>query len=138
MTTFESFEEQTLQFFDLSLIDFERNSIFEVSYSVKTNLLTIKNNIFEREVDTFVFRDFLSSIIAKIILSPLGKNAFLMPTERVGLNLFFNDLNTKKKNINSYFSNPENLNNLDISEVLHKKFYSMPIEEYINFNLSST
>lgn len=133
MTTFESFEEQTLQFFDLSLIDFERNSIFEVSYSVKTNLLTIKNNIFEREVDTFVFRDFLSSIIAKIILSPLGKNAFLMPTERVGLNLFFNDLNTKKKNINSYFSNPENLNNLDISEVLHKKFYSMPIEEYINF-----
>ena len=100
--------------------------------------MTIKNNIFEREVDTFVFRDFLSSIIAKIILSPLGKNAFLMPTERVGLNLFFNDLNTKKKNINSYFSNPENLNNLDISEVLHKKFYSMPIEEYINFNLSST
>jgi len=133
ITNFDSFEKDTLQFFDLSLIDLEKNSLFEVTYSVKNNLLTVKNNIFEREVDTFVFRDYLSSIIAKIILSPLGKSPFLMPTERVGLNLFFNDLNTRRKNINNYFSNSDNLTNLDISEVLHKKFYSMPIEEYINF-----
>lgn len=133
ITNFDSFEKDTLQFFDLSLIDLEKNSLFEVAYSVKNNLLTVKNNIFEREVDTFVFRDYLSSIIAKIILSPLGKSPFLMPTERVGLNLFFNDLNTRRKNINNYFNNSDNLTNLDISEVLHKKFYSMPIEEYINF-----
>jgi len=133
ITNFDSFEKDTLRFFDLSLIDLEKNSLFEVTYSVKNNLLTVKNNIFEREVDTFVFRDYLSSIIAKTILSPLGKSPFLMPTERVGLNLFFNDLNTRRKNINNYFSNSDNLTNLDISEVLHKKFYSMPIEEYINF-----
>lgn len=133
ITNFDSFEKNTLQFFDLSLIDLEKNSLFEVTYSVKNNLLTVKNNIFEREVDTFVFRDYLSSIIAKTILSPLGKSPFLMPTERVGLNLFFNDLNTRRKNINNYLNNSDNFTNLDIGEVLHKKFYSMPIEEYINF-----
>lgn len=133
VTDFETFERDTLQFFDLSLIDLEKNSLFDVTYSVKTNLLIVKNNIFEREVDTFVFRKFLSNIIAKTILSPLGKTPFLMPTERVGLNLFFNELNTRKKNINNYLNNQENLTNLDIGDVMHKKFYSMPIEEYIDF-----
>lgn len=95
--TFEEFEKQYLDVFDLSLIDIDRKGIFEVNYSIKNSILLIRNNFISREFPTFLFKNYISNIIAKTILSPLAKNAFLMPTERVGLNLFFNDLNTQKK-----------------------------------------
>ncbi len=131
--TFEEFEKQYLDVFDLSLIDIDRKGIFEVNYSIKNSMLLIRNNFISREFPRFLFKNYISNIIAKTILSPLAKNAFLMPTERVGLNLFFNDLNTQKKNIDNYLNNPDNFKAKDIDETLNRTYYSKPIEDYINF-----
>ncbi|WP_308912127.1 ATP-binding protein [Acinetobacter schindleri] len=130
---FEDFKNNFFNTFSLDCIDLDRNGIFEVIYSQKTKIIMVKNNFISREFPIFLFKDYLSTIIAKTILSPLAKKSFLMPTERAGLNLFFNDLNTQKKNINKYLHSHGGLDEKDLDSILNRTYYSRPIEAYIDF-----
>ena len=90
-----------------------------------------------RNYPIFVFSDLLNNIFFKIILSQLGSSAFLMPTERAGLNLFFNELKTQQKNIEEYMKNRKsrqtNIETDNVDDYFNTTYYSLPIEEYINF-----
>ncbi|MCT9176576.1 AAA family ATPase [Acinetobacter baumannii] len=94
-----------------------------------------------RKYPIFVFSDFLNNLFFKIIFSQLGSSAFLMPTERAGLNLFFNELKTQKKAIEEYMKNrhskSSNIETDNLDDYFNTSYYSLPIEEYINFMSNS-
>lgn len=112
--------------------------LLHTNYHAETGNLKIYFKANEtRRFPSFIFSDFLNNIFAKIILSQLGSSAFLMPTERAGLNLFFNELNTQQKSIDEYIKNrssrPASIETDDLVDHFNTTYYSLPIEEYINF-----
>jgi len=89
----------------------------------------------------FIISDMMNSFFSRVIISEFGVSAFLMPTERAGLNLFFNELKTQKKNIDEYIQsrseNKDGIEKYDISEIMGRRYYSLPIEEYIDYMSSA-
>lgn len=121
--------------------DFEEISTFRLlntKYHPETGNLKIYFRSNEtRKFPAFIFTDFLNNLFSKIILSQFGSSAFLMPTERAGLNLFFNELNTQQKTIDEYIKNRNtrqaSIETDDLDVHFNATYYSLPIEEYINF-----
>lgn len=116
---------------------FKLNNLFNCTYNSNLGLLKI-NFKGGREFPLFIINDYLTALFSKIILSKIGSSAFLLPTERAGLNLFFDELKTQQKNIEEYIKsrNSKNKNNIeteDIEEYFATTYYSLPIENYINF-----
>ncbi len=114
--------------------------VFDINYHLEHGFLKVSleaGNIFP----PFIISDYLNTLFSKIIISEFGSSAFLMPTERAGLNLFFNELKTQKKNINEYIESRQfkvdSIEKDDISDVIGRRYYSLPIEEYIDYMSSA-
>jgi len=114
--------------------------LFSVTYLSEHGILKISHssgNVYP----PFIVSDILNTFFSRVIVSEFGVSAFLMPTERAGLNLFFNELKTQKKNIDEYIesrhSNKDNIEKYDIGEIMGRRYYSLPIEEYIDYMSSA-
>lgn len=112
-------------------------NLFNTTYNSELGLLKIYYKG-DKDFPSFIIHDYLNSLFSKIILSKIGVSAFLLPTERAGLNLFFDELKTQQKNIEEYIKNRRNKDNKgietdDMEEYFERTYYSLPIEEYINF-----
>jgi len=104
--------------------------LFSVTYLSEHGILKISHssgNVYP----PFIVSDILNTFFSRVIVSEFGVSAFLMPTERAGLNLFFNELKTQKKNIDEYIesrhSNKDNIEKYDIGEIMGRRYYSLPI-----------
>lgn len=123
--------------FDLDWLQknrFERYFVF--SYEPEVCRLRITFN--KRSLPSFMVKDLLNTLFARLVISQIGVSAFLMPTERAGLNLFFNELKTEKKIIHEYINSrrSRDSNTIEkdsIEDFIGRSFYSLPIEEYINY-----
>lgn len=113
------------------------SNLFSSIYNSELGLLKISFKG-DRKYPSFIIHDYLNTFFSKIILSKIGGSAFLLPTERAGLNLFFDELKTQQKNIEEYIKNRRSKNSKgieteDIEAYFETTYYSLPIEEYINF-----
>lgn len=125
--------------FNGNILSEELNGVFNTKYSIEHGFLKVSlesGNMYP----PFIVSDYLNTLFSKIIVSEFGASAFLMPTERAGLNLFFNELKTQKKNIDEYVASrqfKENIEKDDIFDVINRRYYSLPIENYIDYMSSA-
>jgi len=136
-TSKEEFIDHIRNDFDLKWIPTNRFSrYFIFSYDDGSSDLKISFN--NRTLPSFMIKDLLNTLFARIIISQIGVSAFLMPTERAGLNLFFNELKTEKKVIHEYINarkhrDPSIIEKDSVEDFIGRSYYSLPIEEYINY-----
>lgn len=78
----------------------------------------------------FIFEE-ISKFILKLIFANNFKNAFLLPAERSGLNLFFKELASRRTAFFHNFSNKKN--NPDFFKDIEISRYPEPIADYIDW-----
>lgn len=79
-----------------------------------------------------VYLDFINDVFYKHIFYFMNNDTFLLPAERTGINLFYQELNTYRNSlINNLQKN--NINPLDVLKDMMVSKYPQPIADYIEF-----
>lgn len=79
-----------------------------------------------------VFSDFLERNFSRFLMSNLFRNAFILPSERSGLNLFYQELNSQRNSLINHLQKSK-INPLDVIQDLIISKYPQPIADYIEF-----
>ncbi|WP_457747143.1 AAA family ATPase, partial [Sulfurimonas sp.] len=110
--------------------------VIEVTKEKGDNTLTLVMQ--DNTLPNDVYLDFLSDIMFRLLFSELNKSAFLLPAERTGINLFYQELNTYRNSlINNLQKNK--INPIDVLKDMMVSKYPQPIADYIEFlNNTST
>ncbi len=104
--------------------------ICEISKEVNTYNLKIV--IFDSTLPNNIYLDFISDVFLKYFFPKLNNDTFILPAERTGLNLFYQELNsTRNALINSLQKNK--INPLDVLQNMMVSSYPQPIADYIEF-----
>jgi len=147
---FFSAEEGTFDAFKLTLfedIKEIKQNLYKVSFS--NELIIGKNKIIceiIKEKDTNIitlimkditlpndlYNDFISDVFFKYIFYNMNNDTFLLPAERTGLNLFYQELNNYR---NSLINNLQKskINPMDVLKDMMFSKYPQPIADYIDF-----
>ena len=76
--------------------------------------------------------DKLKTILSRFVFNNLFSNSFLLPAERTGLNLFYEELNKERTAMLHHFSN-DKINTMELIKDLIISKYPQPIADYIDF-----
>lgn len=79
-----------------------------------------------------IYADFLEKHISEILMKPLYHNTFILPAERSGLSLFYQELNSTR---NALINNLQKakINPMDVIKDLILSKYPQPIADFIEF-----
>jgi len=110
--------------------------VFEVSKEENDTTLTLIMQ--DNTLPSDVYIDFLSDVMFKLFFPELNKSTFLLPAERTGINLFYQELNTYRNSlINNLQKNK--ISPFDVLKDMMVSKYPQPIADYIEFlNNTST
>lgn len=104
--------------------------VFEVTKEKSNTILTLI--VQDNTLPNDIYIDFLSDIMFKLFFKELNKSTFLLPAERTGLNLFYQELNTYRNSlINNLQKNK--INPIDVLKDMMVSKYPQPIADYIEF-----
>lgn len=76
--------------------------------------------------------DLISALVIEIVLSAYAREAFLLPAERGGLNLFYLDLDAKNSALVRHLKREE-ANPIELLQDMMVAQYAQPIDSYISF-----
>jgi len=104
--------------------------VLEISKKENSNNLTLI--IKDSTLPNDIYLEFLNDAIFKIIFYELVNDTFLLPAERTGINLFYQELNIYR---NSLINNLQKskIDPVEILEEMMVSKYPQPIADYINF-----
>jgi len=110
--------------------------IFEINKESDSDklILIIQDNSLPNDI----YLDFINEVMFKVLFSNLHNDVFLLPAERTGINLFFQELNSYR---NSLINNLQKtkINPLEVLKDMMVSKYPQPIADYIEFlNNTST
>ncbi len=104
--------------------------VFEATKEANDTVLTLVMQ--DTTLPQDVYMDFLSNTMFSLLFSELNKNTFLLPAERTGINLFYQELNTYRNSlINNLQKNK--INPLEVLKDMMVSKYPQPIADYIEF-----
>jgi len=104
--------------------------VFEATKEADDTVLTLVMQ--DTALPNDVYMDFLSDTMFSLLFSELNKNSFLLPAERTGINLFYQELNTYRNSlINNLQKNK--INPLEVLKDMMVSKYPQPIADYIEF-----
>jgi predicted ATPase len=104
--------------------------VCEISKDSDSDNLTLV--IIDSNLPNDIYIDFVSDIFFKYLFPKMNNNTFLLPAERTGLNLFYQELNSNRNAlINSLQKNKTNP--LEVLQNMMVSNYSQPIADYIEF-----
>ncbi|HIP13071.1 MAG TPA: hypothetical protein EYG73_10190 [Arcobacter sp.] len=79
-----------------------------------------------------MYIDFISNVFFKYIFSDMFHDTFLLPAERTGLNLFYQELNLNRNALINHLQKSK-INPMDVIKDLIVSKYPQPIADYIEF-----
>jgi len=104
--------------------------VSEISKDANSNELTIV--VMDSSLPNDIYLDFISDVFFKHIFYKMAHDTFILPAERTGLNLFYQELNsTRNAIINSLQKNKTNP--LEVIQNMLLSNYPQPIADYIEF-----
>jgi len=107
-----------------------KNIVCEISKEAKSEIVTIV--IIDTTLPNDLYLDFISESLFKNIFHNFNNDTFLLPAERTGLNLFYQELNsTRNALINSLQQNKTNP--IEVIKNMMLSSYPQPIADYIDF-----
>jgi len=106
------------------------NIVFEAIKEKNTVLLKLM--LLKNEIPKDIIKDQLKIILSHFIFNDLFSNSFLLPAERTGLNLFYQELSSKRTAIFHHLRKPE-INTGELIKDLIVSSYPQPIADYIDF-----
>lgn len=79
--------------------------------------------------------DLASKHLTEVIFDTYTNDAFLLPAERTGLNLFFKELNVKRNELLHNISTLDEKKKVNLFKLLNQNIvkYPLPISDYLNF-----
>ncbi len=104
--------------------------ILEVSKEQNSKILTLI--VQDPSLPNDIYSDYINSLMYNILFSELTNDTFLLPAERTGINLFYQELNTYR---NSLINNLQKtkINPLEVLKDMMVSKYPQPIADYIDF-----
>lgn len=84
------------------------------------------------EIPDSILQRFISESLVSIIFTGLSKKSFLLPAERSGLNLFFNELSSTR-NLLMQHAQKDNINPMELLKDIIESRYADPIQDYIQY-----
>ncbi len=107
-----------------------KNVVCEISKEKNSEDIVIV--VIDSSLPNDMYMDFINEIFFKNIFSKLVNDTFLLPAERTGLNIFYQELNsTRNALINSLQKNKTNP--IEILRNMMLSSYPQPIADYIEF-----
>jgi len=119
----QSFEEKLL-------IGKNKNIIFEILKKENDEKVILIAK--ETDLPNDVYLDFINEIFFKYIFSDIYKDVFLLPAERTGLNLFYQELNINRNALINHLQKSK-INPMEVIKDLIISKYPQPIADYIEF-----
>ncbi len=114
-------------------IVFGTNSTLDVRLTQSKNGLGIAVTALEAgKLPNSLLAEIVSSLFIDLVLGSQVNNAFLLPAERGGLNLFYQDLDAKNSALMRHLKREE-ANPLELIKALMVAQYAEPIDAYIQF-----
>ncbi|MEY4769042.1 MAG: hypothetical protein RL637_1681, partial [Pseudomonadota bacterium] len=104
--------------------------VFEISKLKETNEINI--TLIDNKLPIHIINEEISKFILKLIFSSNLKNAFLLPAERSGLNLFYKELNSRRTALLHHLQK-DVFNPAELFKDIVISRYPEPIADYINF-----
>jgi len=134
LTIFQGIEETKESMkqmnFSNELVIGKNKVIIDLSKEKKNQYITLV--IQDNSLPNDIYLDFINDVFYKYLFGNMNNDTFLLPAERTGLNLFYQELNTYR---NSLINNLQksNINPLDVLKDMMVSKYSQPIADYIEF-----
>ena len=132
--------------FDLDLVEIKRelfqlhhqstltigknNTIFEVNKEKNSNILKLL--LLEIEAPKDIIRENLKNILTHFIFDKFFSKSFLLPAERTGLHLFYQELSSERTAIFHHIGKAQ-INKMELIKDLIISRYPQPIADYIDF-----
>jgi len=106
------------------------NTIFEISKKEDSEIIVFV--IKESNLPNDIYLDFISNVFFEYIFSDFYKDVFILPAERTGLNLFYQELNTNRNALINHLQKTK-INPIEVIKDLIISKYPQPIADYIDF-----
>lgn len=123
-------EDLKMESISISLTIGKGEEICEIIKDSDSLILSIV--IKDAKVPNDVYVDFLEKNISKMIMKPLYHNTFILPAERSGLSLFYQELNSKRNALINNLQKAQ-INPMDVIKDLIISKYPQPIADFIEF-----
>jgi len=112
-----------------------QKNICEISKEKENNFISVV--VIDSTLPNDLYLDFINEVFFKIFFSAKNDNTFILPAERTGLNLFYQELNsTRNALINSLQKNKTNP--IEVLKSMMVSSYPQPIADYIEFLNNTT
>ncbi|MEA2017156.1 MAG: AAA family ATPase [Campylobacterota bacterium] len=105
------------------------NTVCEITKEDDTNIIIIIKDI---DLPDDMYIEFISNLFFKFIFPYMFHDTFLLPAERTGLNLFYQELNINRNALINHLQKSK-INPLDVIKDLIVSKYPQPIADYIEF-----
>jgi len=106
------------------------NSICELFKESKNTVLKII--LLDSDVPVNIIQDKLKNVLSTFLFDTLFSKSFLLPAERTGLNLFYQELSSERTAIFHHIGKQE-INTMELIKDLIISRYPQPIADYIDF-----
>jgi len=106
------------------------NTICEIKKEKESFLTHIV--FFDSDAPVDIYADYINDILIRYIFHEMFNDAFLLPAERTGINLFYQELNDKRNALINHLQK-SSIEPLDVIRDLIISKYPQPIADYITF-----
>jgi predicted ATPase len=106
------------------------NVIFEVNKEENSNILKLV--LLETETPKDIISENFKNVLSRFIFDRLFSKSFLLPAERTGLNLFYQELSSERTAMFHHIGKAQ-INKMELIKDLIVSRYPQPIADYIDF-----
>jgi len=105
------------------------NTVCEITKQDDANIIIVIKDI---NLPDDMYIEFISNLFFKFIFPTMFHDTFLLPAERTGLNLFYQELNINRNALINHLQKSK-INPMDVIKDLIVSKYPQPIADYIEF-----